>query len=99
MCILGKSFDIIVLEEQDDSLFTNILEFGFKKQSSTVLCTSMLLETIDYYNENYTDCYLLLLDASKSRVEYVKLFNTLRDRKMCPVVLRLLRFCTLKSIF
>ena len=68
------------------------MQFGFKKQSSTVLCTSMLLETIDYYNENDTDGNLLFLDASKAfdQVEYVKLFNTLRDSKMCPVVLRLL---------
>ena len=52
----------------------------------------MLKETIEYYNENNTDCYLLLLDASNAfdRVEYMKLFNTLRDRKMCPLVLRLL---------
>ena len=52
----------------------------------------MLKETIEYYNENNTDCYLLLLDASKAfdRVEYMKLFNTLRHRKMCPLVLRLL---------
>ena len=52
----------------------------------------MLLETIDYYNENDTDCYLLLLDASKAfdQVEYVKLFNTLRHGKMCPVGLRML---------
>ena len=44
------------------------------------------------YNENNTDCYLLLLDASKAfdRVEYVKLFKMLKDRNMCPIVLRLL---------
>ena len=52
----------------------------------------MLIETIEYYIENGSDCYLLLLDASKAfdRVEYVKLFNTLRDRGMCPLVLRLI---------
>ena len=34
----------------------------------------------------------MLLDASKAfdRVEYVKLVNTLRNRKMCPIVLRLI---------
>ena len=32
------------------SLETNILQFGFKKNLSTVICTSMLKETIDYYN-------------------------------------------------
>ena len=71
---------------------TDVLQFGFKKSSSTVICTSLMLETIDYYVENNTDCYLLLLDASKAfdRVEYVKLFTILRDWKLCPIVLRLL---------
>ena len=34
----------------------------------------------------------MLWDASKAfdRVEYMKLFNTLHDRRMCPLVLRLL---------
>ena len=74
------------------SLETDVLQFGFKKNSSTVICTSMLKETIDYYIENKTDCYLLLLDVSKAfdRVEYNKLFNRLRERNMCPIVLRLL---------
>ena len=87
-----KVFDIIILDSQSNSLGTDVLQFGFKKSSSTVICTSLKLETIDYYVENNTDCYLLLLDASKAfdRVEYVKLFTILRDRKLCPIVLRLL---------
>ena len=32
------------------------------KKASTVVCTSMLKDTIGYYNENNTDCYILLLD-------------------------------------
>ena len=90
--LMGKLFDSIVLEEQQNSLFTDLLQFGFKKKASTVVCTSLLKETIEYYNENNTDCYLLLLDASKAfdGVEYMKLLNTLCDRKMCPLVLRLL---------
>ena len=50
------------------------------------------METIEYYNENGSDGYLLLLDASKAFdcVEYVNLFNTLRDRNLCPIVLRII---------
>ena len=90
--LLGKLFDTIILDKQQMSSETNVLQFGVKKNSSTVICTSMLKETIDYYNENQTDCYLLLLDASKAfdRVEYNQLFNRLRDRNMCPIILRLL---------
>ena len=41
------------------------------------------METVEYYNENDTDCYLLLVDTSKAfdRVEYVKLFTILRKEK------------------
>ena len=77
---------------QQMSLETDVLQFGFKKNFSTAFCTSMLKETIDYYNENKTDCYLLLLDTSKTfkRVEYNQLFNRLRDRNIYPIILRLL---------
>ena len=62
--LLGKLFDLIVLSEQGSSLETDNLQFGFKKHSSTVTCTALLMETIEYYHENGSDCYLLLLDAS-----------------------------------
>ena len=87
--LLGKLYDIIVLTEQCKCLHTDNLQFGFKQHSSTVICTALLIETIEYYVENGSDCYLMLLDASKAfdHVEYVKLFNTLRDRGMCPLTL------------
>ena len=68
-----------------------LIQFGFKSHSSTNICTSLLRDTIEYYNEHGSNCYLLLLDASKAFdcAEYVKLFRTIRYRKMCPVVLRL----------
>ena len=75
-----------------DNLITDYLQFGYKKQSSTIICTSLLLNTIEYYRENDSDCYMWLLDASKAfdRVEYVKLCSDLPERKLCPIVLRLL---------
>ena len=64
----------------------------FKENSSTITCTQLLVETIEYFNINNTDCYMLLLDASKAfdRIEYVRLFKLLRERNMCPIVLRLI---------
>ena len=89
--LMGKLFDLIVLSEQCSSLETDNLQFGLKKHYSTVTCTALLMETIEYYNENGSDCYMLLLECSKAfdRVEYVNVFNTLRDRNLCLIVLRL----------
>ena len=55
--IIGKLFDTVLLKLQHASLFTDSLQFGFKPNSSTVICTSLLRDTIEYYNENGSDCY------------------------------------------
>ena len=80
------------MKEQYASLITDDLQFGFKENSSTIICTQLLIETIEYYNSNNTDCFMLLLDASKAfdRIEYSTLFSNLRNRNMCPVTLRLI---------
>ena len=48
------------------------------------------METIEYYNDNGSDCYLFLLEASKA-FDRVDLFNTLRNRNFCPIVLRIIK--------
>ena len=74
------------------NIYMDVLQFGYESCSSITICTTLLLETIDYYHENRSDCFLLLLDASKAfgGIEYVKLFQTPHDRKICPTVLRLI---------
>ena len=89
---LGKLFGSVIIQEQHSSLITDDLQVGFKENSSTIICTQLLIETIEYYNSNNTDCFMLLLDASKAfdRIEYVRLFTLLRLRNMCPLVLSLI---------
>ena len=91
--MLGKLFDIIILEEQHHGLITDELQFDLKKNASTVLCTSLLMETVEYYNDNITDCYLLLLDASKTfdRVEYVLTILPCADKTLYLMFRKLLR--------
>ena len=47
--------------------------------------TALLKEILDYYTERYSNCDMLMLDASKAfdRVEYVRLLS---DRALCSVV-------------
>ena len=41
--LLGKIFNNILLDKQQMSLETDVLQSGYKKNSSTVICTSMLI--------------------------------------------------------
>ena len=89
---LIESSIFIVFIEKFDRTITDDLQFGLKGNSSTIICTQLSIGTIEYYTSNNTDCFTLLLDASKAidRIEYVRLFTLLRLRNMCPLVLRLI---------
>ncbi len=53
-----------------------------------------MMETVNYYNFNRSNLYVLLLDATKAfdRVKYFKLFIELSNRHMSPLVIRLLMY-------
>ena len=91
--ILSKILGYVIIDQQADSLCTSDYQFGFKSHSSTMLCSTMLIETIQYYDENGGQpLYVLFLDASKAfdRVCYSELFNILLDKKVCPRIVQLL---------
>ena len=89
---LSKLLDIIIQKQQSAALSASDLQFGFKANSSTSMCTFMVLETIEYYKSRGGNVHVLLLDASKAfdRVNYIKLFDKLLSKGMCPLTVRLL---------
>ena len=89
---LAKILDIVILNQQAAKLKTCDQQFGFKEKSSTTMCTYMALETIEHYKSNGGYVHTLLLDASKAfdRVDYIKMFDKLLARGMCPLTVRLL---------
>ena len=66
--MIGKILDDhVIIDRQSECLKTCNYQVGFKPKSSTVLCSTMVNETIQYYTENSgSPVYLLLLDATKA---------------------------------
>jgi hypothetical protein len=52
--IFCKIFDVIVLERYQHQLASYDLQFGFKRNSSTNLCSTILKETLSYYVNNHS---------------------------------------------
>lgn len=90
--IIGKIFDNIILSKHANVLQSSDLQFGFKPKHSTVQCTFVLNEVVEYYNTRHSPVFVTLLDASRAfdRVQYIKLFTLLLDRGMCPTLVKCL---------
>ena len=87
-----KLIDLLIIEKCSEFLYTSDLQFAFKSEHSTTLCTAVLTETVNYFVERNSNVYACLLDASKAfdKVQFGKLFTLLLNRNMPAVYLRLL---------
>ena len=90
--ILGKMLDIIILKVQKEELETSDLQFGYKSNFSTIMCSTLLIESIQYFVKIQSPGYVLFIDASKvfDRVCHNHLFNILEEKGVCPLIRRLL---------
>ena len=90
--IPSKLLDYIIMLLIGDSLQTSNMQFAYKPEYSTSLCTFLVLETIQYYRSRGSNVYALSLDASKAfdKVKYSKLFEQLQRKNICPLIVRLL---------
>jgi hypothetical protein len=91
-CCITKLFDLIFIENQKAFLHSDELQFGFKKNSSTVLCTTLLTEVAGKFLSEGSSVNCLLLDMSKAfdKVDYVKLFQLLINKGINPLYIRCL---------
>ena len=72
---------------QSEYLMTSELQFGFREHFSTIMCSTLLVETVEYYVSNNSSVYVLLIDASKAfdRLYHSKLFDVLETYNVCPI--------------
>ena len=93
--VIGKILDHVIIDRLSDCLKTSDYQFGFKSNSSTVLCSTMVNETIQYYIEKGGKrIYVLLPDATKAfdKVSYKVLFDILLKKNVCPRIVNLLYY-------
>ena len=90
--ILGKILDNIIITSQRNVLKTSDLQFGYKSNCSTIMCSTLVIETIQYFTQMRSPVYVLFIDASKAfdRLSHIELFDILSERNMCPLIRRLL---------
>ena len=89
---LSKLIDVIIICRYNDVLLTSNMQYAFKDNHSTVMCSLTLKEVITYYLNNKSEVYTCFVDASKAfdKVRHDQLFNVLIDRGMSPVILRMM---------
>ena len=87
--VFSKLLDYVIFFLIGDQLETSHLQFAYKPGYSTSLCTFLVSETIQYYRTKGSNVYVLSLDATKAfdKVKYSKLFETLIERKVCPLII------------
>ena len=90
--ILGKILDNIIITSQRNVLKTSELQFGYKSNCSTLMCSTLVIETIQYFTQMRYPVYVLFIDASKvfDGLSHIELFDILSERNMCPLIRRLL---------
>jgi hypothetical protein len=83
---------LIVLHRYSDDLVSCDLQFGFKKNRSTSMCSMIVKEFIAYYVNSNSNVHCVFFDSSKAfdKVEHCHLFTLLLNRNIPPHVIPVL---------
>ena len=64
--VFGRIFYLIVLHRYSDALTSCDLQFGFKKNRSTAMCSMIAKEVISHYVNSNSNVFCVFLDLSKA---------------------------------
>ena len=89
---IHKLFDYVIIEICGDGLSTSDMQYGYKNNHSTTMCTMILKEILHHYIDGNSNVYCCLLDASKAfdRINYGQLFHCLLGRNIPLCIIRLI---------
>ena len=89
---LSKVTDYVILDKHSDDLQSSNLQFAYKKDHSTAMCTAVLKEVVSHYISNGSNVFARSLAAAKAfdKMNCVKLFNFLLESNLPGVIIRLL---------
>ena len=87
-----KIIDWIVLLLFGEKLGFDELQFSYQNNSSTAMCTWLVVESTDYYLRNGSDVYSCFMDMRKAfdTVKHSMLFDKLIKRDISPIFVRML---------
>lgn len=90
--VFSKIFELILLKNYSDYLYSSDHQFGFKRKHSTDQCVFIIKELIDFYISSGSPLYVCFMDASKAfdRINHYRLFDNLLIRGMPVIIVRLL---------
>ena len=86
--LILKLLDWIIILLWGDLLKLDQYQFGFQENSSTMLCSWMVLEIISKYLRNGSNIYCCLADCTKAfdTIKHSKLFKKMIEAG-CPLIL------------
>lgn len=89
---IGKLFDLLLLHRYAEYFRTSDLQFSYKPNHSTTLCTLTLKEVVAYFKRNGSSVFCALVDASKAfdKVRIDKIAQLLAKRDLPAPVTRMI---------
>ena len=90
--LILKVFDYVILDIYGDKLTTDELQFGYQDNTSTSMCTWLVVETVEHYLRQGSNIYACVMDMTKAfdNVKHSTLFHKLDEKGIPPIILRLM---------